>query len=85
MQYIHGNLLGYRVLYRSINDTQERYRYQEVGPESLQVILGGLFKYMEYGIRVLGFTKVGLGTVSDEVIVRTDQDGENMVFVGLFE
>ncbi|KAK3717533.1 hypothetical protein QZH41_013793, partial [Actinostola sp. cb2023] len=74
-RYIHGILLGYRVLYRSLNVTNEKYVFKEVGgPSSLEVILSGLFKYMDYGIRVLGFTKIGLGTVSDEVIVKTDQD-----------
>ena len=81
VRYVHGVLLGYRVLYRSLNVTKEKYEFKEVEPASLEVVLTGLFKYMDYGIRVLGFTKVGLGTVSNEVIVKTDQDGRIMFHI----
>lgn len=75
-QYAHGVLLGYRVLYRSLNVTEDMYSVAEVGPTTLEVELENLYEYMEYGVRLMGFTKKGLGTVSDEEIVRTDQDGK---------
>jgi hypothetical protein len=78
-QYVHGILLGYRVLYRPLNVTEDTYSVVQVGPSSLHTILENLYKYMDYGIRVMGFTRTGHGTVNDEVIVRTDQDGELLV------
>lgn len=78
--YVHGVLSGYVVLYRAMNESQDLYKDHEVGPNSTSVELTGLWKYTNYGIRVLGFTRMGWGVISPEVLVQTDEDG-NVEFV----
>ncbi|XP_022795633.1 uncharacterized protein LOC111334203 [Stylophora pistillata] len=72
--YVHGVLSGYVVLYRAMNESQDLYKDHEVGPNSTGVELIGLWKYTYYGIRVLGFTRMGWGVISPEVVVQTDED-----------
>ena len=63
-----------------MNESQDLYKDYEVGPNSTSVELTGLWKYTNYGIRVLGFTRMGWGVISPEVLVQTDEDG-NVEFV----
>ena len=74
--YIHGVLSGYVVLYRAMNESQDMYKDREVGSSRSSLELTGLWKYTNYGIRVLGFTRVGWGVISPEVVVQTDEDGK---------
>ena len=75
-EYVHGVLVGFVVLYRAMNESQDMYRDTEVGPTHSTLELTGLWKYTKYGIRVLGFTRVGWGVISPEVVVQTDEDGK---------
>ncbi|XP_001623142.2 uncharacterized protein LOC5501884 isoform X2 [Nematostella vectensis] len=74
IEFVHGVLFGYRVLYRPMNASQDSYRALEYGPSVLEAEVTGLLKYSWYGFRVMGFTKVGYGAVSEEEIVRTGED-----------
>ena len=75
--YVHGVLVGFVVLYRrAMNESEDRCSEHEVGPNRTSVELTGLWKYTKYGIRVLGYTRVGWGVISPEVVVQTDEDGE---------
>lgn len=74
--YVHGVLFGFVVLYRAVhNESEDMYREREVGPNRTSLELTGLWKYTKYGIRVLGFTRVGWGAISPEVVAQTDEDG----------
>ena len=65
------------VLYRrTMNESEDTYSELELGPNQTSLELTGLWKYTKYGIRVLGFTRVGWGAISPEVVVRTDEDGK---------
>lgn len=75
--YVHGVLFGFVVLYRrTMNESEDTYSEHEVGPNRTSLELTGLWKYTKYGIRVLGFTRVGWGAISPEVVVQTDEDGK---------
>ena len=75
-EHIHGILHGYVVLYRALNQSLDTYTDEEIAPNMRSVELTKLWKYTEYGIRVLGFTSVGWGVISREVVVRTDEDSK---------
>lgn len=59
-----------------MNESQDMYKDMEVGPTETSLELKGLWKYTKYGIRVLGFTRVGWGVISLESVVQTDEDGK---------
>lgn len=67
--YVYGVLFGYVVLYCVMNELQDLYKDYEVGLNSISVELIGLWKYINYGIRVLGFIRMGWGVISFEVFV----------------
>ena len=75
-RYTHGILVGFVLLYRAMNESQDMYRDVEVGPDRDNLELTGLWKYTKYGVRVLGFTRVGWGVISPEVAVQTDEDSK---------
>lgn len=74
-KFIHGVLIGYIVLYRAMNESEDMYREVNVGNSHTHLELKNLWKYTRYGIRVLGFTKIGKGVISPEEVVQTDEDG----------
>ena len=59
-----------------MNESEDTYSELELGPNQTSLELTGLWKYTKYGIRVLGFTRVGWGAISPEVVIRTDEDGK---------
>lgn len=59
-----------------MNESEDNYSEYEVGPNRTSLELTGLWKYTKYGIRVLGFTRVGWGAISPEVVVQTNEDGK---------
>lgn len=74
--FVHGILLGYRVLYKipngetntSIDTTSETTRYKE---------LQGLKKFTIYEVNVLAFTAIGDGVNSSSIFVSTDEDSKS--------
>lgn len=70
--YVHGILRGYRVLFKEEGDIY----YQNVTTVNQSLELEGLQKFTNYSVRVLAFTSVGDGNVSDPFTVSTDQDGK---------
>ena len=70
--YVHGILRGYRVLFKEEGD---KY-YQNVTTVNQSLELKGLRKFTNYSVRVLAFTSIGDGNVSDPFTVSTDQDGK---------
>lgn len=59
-----------------MNESQDMYREVHVEKSYTHLELKNLWKYTKYGIRVLGFTKIGQGVLSSEVMVQTDEDGK---------
>ena len=72
-EYIHGVLLGYRVLFWRSNESNETYETRQTGPDVHSVRLTDLWIYTKYKIRVLGFTSAGKGSKSKEIEVSTDE------------
>ena len=76
--FVHGILLGYRVLYKianvtgnkSITTTSETTKKRE---------LQGLKKFTIYEISVLAFTAIGDGANSKSIRVSTDEDGKRLI------
>ena len=59
-----------------MNESEDMYREVNVQNSRTQLELKNLWKYTKYGIRVLGFTKIGKGVISPEEVVQTDEDGK---------
>ena len=70
--YLHGILRGYRLLFKIDED---RF-YQNVTTLNQSFELTGLEKFTNYSVKVLAFTRIGDGNVSDPVLVSTDEDGK---------
>lgn len=78
--YVHGILLGFRVLFWRFNESRDTYEIREVLPDEGSVHLKDLWIYTKYKIQVLGFTAAGEGAVSEEIEVSTDEYGEFFAF-----
>lgn len=70
--YVHGILRGYRLLFKIDEDSF----YQNVTTVNQSFELMGLEKFTNYSVKVLAYTRIGDGNVSDPVLVSTDEDGE---------
>lgn len=70
--YVHGILRGYRLFFKIDED---RF-YQNVTTLNQSFELTGLEKFTNYSVKVLAFTRIGDGNVSDPVLVSTDEDGK---------
>ena len=71
--FVHGVLLGYRVLFWRANESEEIYETKVVDRERRSVELDNLWIFTNYSIQVLGFTSVGDGAVSRTLIVSTGE------------
>lgn len=78
--FVHGVLLGFRVLYWRFNESRDTYEIREVAPDEHSVHLKDLWIYTKYKIQILGFTAVGEGAVSKEIEVSTDEYSEFLSF-----
>ena len=74
-EYIHGLLLGYRVVYRR-NETGYTWNTTVVGPDENGTTMKGLKKYGAYVVQVGAFTRKGGGKLTKEFHLRTDEDGK---------
>ena len=70
--FVHGILKGYRILFKTDHD---RF-YRNVTTVNQSFELTGLEKFTNYTVKVLAFTRIGDGNISDPVIVSTDEDGK---------
>ena len=73
--FVHGILLGYRVLYRVLTlageEVKEPTLIKTTDENTLHTTLEGLQNYAVYDIRVLAFTIKGDGAVSQSIIAGT--------------
>ena len=67
---VNGVLQGYIVFYRSVHDDRN-YSTITTGPFALQAIISDSLSYLEiYEIRVAGFTRAGVGEMSEAEFIR---------------
>lgn len=71
--FVHGILLGFRVLFWRSNESRETYEIREITPDKNSLHLKDLWVYTKYKIQILGFTAAGEGAVSKELEVSTDE------------
>ncbi|XP_068752195.1 uncharacterized protein [Montipora capricornis] len=71
-EYIHGLLLGYRVVYRLV-ETGDTHTIV-AGPDENGATMKGLKKYGEYYVQVGAFTRKGDGKLTKRCKLRTDED-----------
>lgn len=70
--YVHGILRGYRLLFKL--DQNSLYHNVTTVNQTFELI--GLQKFTKYSVKVLAFTRIGDGNISDHVVVSTDEDGK---------
>lgn len=71
--FVHGILLGFRVLFWRSNESRATHEIRKTGPDKSSVHLKDLWIYTKYKIQILGFTAAGTGAVSKELEVSTDE------------
>ena len=75
----HGTIEGYIVTYKE-KGSIVTHRNET---KDLKLEIQGLRKFWTYEVRVAAFSSGGTGNFSDVVIVRTNEDGESVVFEGI--
>lgn len=74
--FVHGILLGYRVLYKVAGGTNNNSVASTSG-SIREKELQGLKKFTIYEITVLAFTRIGDGANSTSIFVSTDEDSKS--------
>ncbi|XP_078355018.1 receptor-type tyrosine-protein phosphatase F-like [Oculina patagonica] len=74
LDFIHGNLLGYIILYKMSSEPDSTSVPIDIGPEDLSKNITGLLIYTEYCVRLAGKTRIGAGNWSDCLNITTDED-----------
>ena len=72
--FVHGILLGYRVLYKASGSKSQSFVSISANVKSKE--LQGLEKFTIYEISVLAFTRIGDGINSTALFVSTDEDSK---------
>lgn len=79
LDFIHGNLLGYIILYKMSSEPDSMSVPIDTGPDELSKNITELLMYTEYCVRMAGKTRIGTGNWSDCLNITTDEDGEETV------
>lgn len=79
--FVHGIPTGYRVFYSRTEDNGANVTQVVVPASKRHVHLTGLDKFTNYTIKVAAFTRIGVGAKSPGVIVSTDEDGIEGIFL----
>lgn len=80
-QFIHGILLGYHINFTYLDPAGSGHVMAGVhatGASNTSILIHGLLKFTNYSVQVSGFTVKGDGLLSNQVTVRTDEDGEKI-------
>uniref|UniRef100_A0A8C2EKA4 Cell adhesion molecule DSCAM n=1 Tax=Cyprinus carpio TaxID=7962 RepID=A0A8C2EKA4_CYPCA len=72
---LNGVLQGFRIIYWANLPDGELGEIRNVTTQKAQLELEGLEKYTNYSIQVLAFTRAGDGVRSDQIYIRTKEDG----------
>ena len=81
--HVNGILLGYRVLYKKKNSPMDAFQNITVNSTYLDAEITSLEVYTEYELRIVGFTIIGDGNVSEPVFCFTDESGNNVSVLSL--
>ena len=73
--FVHGILLGYRVLYKEASGSKNQ-SVVSISANVKSKELQGLEKFTIYEISVLAFTRIGDGINSTALFVSTDEDSK---------
>lgn len=78
---MNGIVLGYRIFHRKANKPFEGFSNVTVNVNFLEAEIKGLEFFTKYEIRVLAFTIVGDGNISQPVFCLTDEDGKLILYL----
>ena len=71
-----GIPLGYTILYRETDAVGSAWNTSSVnGRIHLSTIIGGLTAYTNHTLRIAAFTIKGKGNFSEEIVIKTAEDG----------
>ncbi|XP_030646363.1 LOW QUALITY PROTEIN: protein sidekick-1 [Chanos chanos] len=70
----NGNILGYKVFYKEKDSGSEPQVHVVKGNLTQSALLRGLRKYVQYEIRVLAFTRIGDGELSNPAVLERTKD-----------
>jgi len=73
---VNGIVLGYRLFYKQADKPINDFTNLTVNSAVLSVELDSLEFYTKYEFRLLAFTMVGDGNISERVYCMTDEDGK---------
>lgn len=75
---LHGILQGYKVLYKLVRDDEDETDGMSLTTNKLSATIFGLYKYTNYSVQVLAYTRMGEGVTSSPIYIMTQQDTPDM-------
>jgi len=73
---VNGIVLGYRLFYKQADKAINDFSNLTVNSSIFDIEINGLKFYTKYELRLLAFTMVGDGNISEPVYCMTDEDGK---------
>lgn len=74
--HVNGIVLGYRLFYKQADKAINDFSNLTVNSSIFDIEINGLKFYTKYELRLLAFTMVGDGNISEPVNCMTDEDGK---------
>lgn len=74
--HVNGIVLGYRLFYKQADKAINDFSNLTVNSSIFDIEINGLKFYTKYELRLLAFTMVGDGNISEPVYCMTDEDGK---------
>lgn len=74
--HVNGIVLGYRLFYKQADKAINDFSNLTVNSSIFDIETNGLKFYTKYELRLLAFTMVGDGNISEPVYCMTDEDGK---------
>ena len=76
-RWVNGIILGYQVTYWTSEDEAVSKNFTRTRSENeTRGEISGLRKFFNHNITVKAFTRIGLGPLSDVIVVKTGEDGK---------
>jgi len=73
---VNGIVLGYCLFYKQADKAINDFSNLTVNSSIFDIEINGLKFYTKYELRLLAFTMVGDGNISEPVYCMTDEDGK---------
>lgn len=74
--HVNGIVLGYRLFYKQADKAINDFSNLTVNSSIFDIEINGLKFYTKYELRLLAFTMVGDGNISEPVYCMTDEDSK---------